>query len=182
MTNTHFHCIKSLCAITLFACVNAAAFGQVSNTETKRWWIAGGVGAGGTGDAGGVGLLGELVVQRNHTVFMVRGVGGYEFDLAGDSSGERDVGDVGVLIGRGTTGGPGHALIAAGVGGFSGACGDRTARCKSIPSIPLAVEAAIHIGPVVALGAQVLGNLNTRAPMIGGVVMLQVGWFGKRVK
>ncbi|MEP6835113.1 MAG: hypothetical protein ABJB74_17130 [Gemmatimonas sp.] len=144
-----------------------------------RSWIALGPGAGGSQRAGGIGVAGEYVFQRDQHVFMFRAAGGFELDLAGDG-GDSGIGDVGVLYGRAINGEVGHALVAGGVGALYGGCPDlRGKACKTIPSLPVTAEAAFHFGPIFGLGAQLFGNINSRDIMYGGVVMIQLGWFGK---
>lgn len=109
---------------------------------------------------------------------MFRAAGGFEIDLAGDG-GDSGIGDVGLLYGSAVNGELGHALIAAGIGALYGGCPNlRGKDCKTIPSIPWAAEAAFHFGPIVALGAQVFGNINQRDFMGGAIITLQLGWFG----
>ena len=85
---------------------------------------------------------------------------------------------VGVLYGRAVNSEVGHVLFAGGLGALYGGCANARGRaCKTIPSIPLAAEVALHLGPVIGLGAQLFGNINQRDLMYGGTIGLQLGWF-----
>lgn len=134
-----------------------------------RVWLAGGLGAGFSGEVdGGAGLV-QVVVQRgpHHVAFRALGLA----ELYGG-----DAGELGLLYGRVRTGLSRHMAVAAGLSrvSLSGCDGRASPRCVTV-GIPLTAEVAFQ-SRFVGIGLQAFTNLNTVAIHGGMVLFLQAGW------
>jgi hypothetical protein len=138
-----------------------------------RLWAAGGLGFGGGDADGGIAALSELVFQRAPHQVSVRAVAIADLFNEGCTSG---LGEVGLLYGRTATGPLGHASISAGLAvtmpSHCGLAGPR----PTVLGVPLSLEAALRLAPVVGIGAQAFANLNGKGSFGGLVVFVQLGW------
>ena len=131
-----------------------------------RVWGGSGIGMGGSfKDHGGMTWLNQLVVQKEPHYYAARLV---MMVPVFDDGAYEAIGDLGILFGRTYIGRAGHVAFAAGAAVVS----DETAGGVGIP---YALDAAFSYR-VIGLGAQLYGNVNTRATFIGAVIYLQLGW------
>ncbi len=150
--------------------LTAALVSPAVAQERPRIWLGAGVGGGGTSQASGAGVLGQLVYQKNAHHIAVRGL--WFADIYSNDS----MGELGVLYGRAAKRDWGHATAAAGLAFTSVTpCGSSTTGCNTL-GVPVVVEAALRFATVVGLGAQVFVNLNPKGVYRGAALFLQLGW------
>ncbi len=149
----------------------AGAFSSAAAQDRSRVWLGLGVAAGGGHDAGGGGVLAEIVFQKRAHYFAVRGL------LIADPFGSDNIAELGVLYGRSAKRPWGHAVIAGGLAYSSvEPCPDAgTSGCTSF-GIPIVAEAGLRLASVVGLGAQAFVNLNPNTVYGGLAAFLQLGW------
>lgn len=171
---------ERLCALSAVIC--AAMLGpfgtklaaQAVHAPT-RVWMSLGLGGGGVQDleAGGI-ITFQLTGQwrSHHVAFRALIMGDTNFQSgSGDS-----INEAGILYGRRLASSFGYVSAAAGVAavsaeGFSGA----PRQARETIGLPVVVEAAFQ-APVIGLGIQAFGNLNSVA-LYGGVsIVLHLGW------
>lgn len=104
-------------------------------------------------------------------------------DLRGfpDSGGGDEISEVGLLYGRTRTRGTLRTRVAAGLSAvhFSVCPGSDPRHGCSRPGVPLVADATLT-SPVVGIGLQAYGNLNTEASWVGLGLRLAVGWMPRR--
>ncbi len=144
--------------------------------QRARVWAAGGMGGGGSSNAGGLGFMGELVFQKQPHHIALRAVGMVDIYDAGS----RSIAEVSLLYGRAVTGRVGHAVIASGVALAGGdLCSSPSeAFCKEETTlgIPVVAEVALRPLPIAGLGLQAFININPKALFGGVIVFVQLGW------
>jgi hypothetical protein len=143
-----------------------------------RVWGAFGLGGVSAPVTDGMGVMGEIAVQKypHHAAFRVLAIA----DAVNTSAGPK-IGEFAALYGRTAIAPAGHAAIASGLaltGGDLCKVASTDAQCQDswTVGIPIVAELALQPLPVVGVGVQAFANLNTKASFFGGIVFLQLGW------
>ena len=159
----------------LFMLVMAGGADAQELREPSRVWAGAGLAGGGSSEVGGLGVMLQIVYQKQPHHVALRGV--YLHDLSGfpDSGGGDIIAEAGLLYGRTNAMKWGHVAFAAGASAVAfDTCPNDDDTCFTV-GVPLAAEAALT-GKVVGLGLQVFGNVNTKAPYAGVSLFLLLGW------
>ena len=160
-------------AIAMMLLVSSAS----AQTAPVRVWISSGVVISGSRYIEmGVGLSGQLAVEkRPHHVsaraIIFGDVGGFP-----DSGGGDGVGEAGLVYGRMITGVFGQAFVAAGLSAiqFEGCPGTQEDSCGSL-GVPIVAQAGIN-SRIVGFAVQGFANVNPKSIYGGISIVLQLGW------
>ena len=155
-----------------FASAPTDAAAQAPIAAPARWWLAGGIGGGGSAEVDGGAVLLQLVHQRGPHHFALRGLLMADVWLGADDT----MGDLGVLYGRTLSSrGIGHLAAAAGVAYTEVQGCDDPNGCATV-GVPVTVELALTPLEFFGVGAQLFGNVNPNAFFGGAAILLQLGW------
>lgn len=133
--------------------------------------MAAGLGGGGGRDAGGSGLVGQLVYERAPHHFALRGLGLADLPYA-----QEGLAEAGLLYGRFGGGGIAHAAMAAGLSAVHlERCDDNRNGCTTV-GLPLTAEVVLTPLDVIGIGFQVFANINPKSPYAGLFVLVPIGW------
>jgi len=154
----------SLIAFFVLLALAATADAQ---EQSVPWRVWGGFGGGFSGE--GAAVTGQLVFQKAPHQLMARAV------LIADpyDAASNPIGEIGLLYGRTAMGKAGHVSLST---GFAIVDTDMDSEMGMTVGVPIVAEAAVRIFPVMGLGAQVFGNLNSIDSYGGGVLFIQLGW------
>jgi hypothetical protein len=165
--------VRAVLLVAMLASPGALAAQQEPH---NRIWAGAGVTAGASNNVvSGLGLMGQVVFQRNPHQVAIRGLFLQDVDDFPDSSSGNALGEIGLLYGRARGMSWGHVSVAAGVSavGFD-PCPNDDDTCFTV-GIPLVAEAALS-AKVVGLGLQAFAHMNTKASYAGISLFVQLGW------
>lgn len=157
------------------------AMAQSSEDRTRVWLAAGPAGGGASSLETDIGLALQLTGQRGPHQMAVRVLFLGDYDSSGSDD---EVGELGLTYGRAVVTWFGYASVSSGIalvsakglpdddGGGGSIYDDPFRRTVGVPFV---AEAGLQ-SPLIGVGVQLFGNLNTLASYAGVGVSLHLGW------